>query len=185
MSRTESWKAWLTVFAVLIFSGLMAAFWPTISENIFSAIESFSGGGGGGIAGPAETVTLPVPGVEGGLTLSSVQIMLALSVIVIGAVVVTGLIIGFVNVLISRWITNVETSESYKEGTAALEQRETAELAEKREEQPAGQVQQHDYSRWAVYATSLAALFFAIVLGWMVGSTLFPSGQIVQTRSDR
>lgn len=176
MSRTETWKAWLGILAILIFSGLMAAFWPTISENLFSALGSM--GGGGGMSVPAETVTLPVPGVEGGVTLTSVQILLGLGFIVVGVVVVTGIIMGIVNVIVSRWITNVETSETYQEGTAALEQRESAELTAKREAQPADTSQQNDYSRWSVIATSMAILFFAVVLGYLFGYTLFPSGQI-------
>lgn len=177
MSRTESWKAWLAIFAILIFSGLMAAFWPAISENLFS---SFGSSGGSSI--PAETVTfpaVPVPGLDNGIELTSVQILLGLSFLVIGAVVVTGIIIALVNVLVSRWVTNVETSDEYLEGTAALERRETAELQVKNKQQPADATQQRDYSRWAVIATSMAILFFAVVLGYMVGSTLFPEGQIV------
>lgn len=181
MSRTESWKAWLGIFAVLIFSGLMAAFWPTISENLFSAFSS-SGSSSGGTSVSAETVTfppLPIPGLQDGITLNSVQILLGLSFLVVGAVVVTGIIVGIVNVILSRWITNVKTDGDYLEGTAALEQRETADLAKEREAHPADTSQQNDYSRWAVIATSMAILFFTIVIGYMVGSTLFPTGQIV------
>lgn len=159
----------------------MAAFWPAISENLFTAFSS-SGSSGGGIPVPAETVTfppLPIPGFQDGITLTSWQILLGLSFLVIGAVVVTGAIMGFINVLISRWITNVESSDSYQEGTAALAQREAAELKEEHEAHPADTSQQHDYSRWAVVATSFSVLFFAVVIGYLVGFTIFPSGQIV------
>ena len=183
MSRSESWKVWLGILAVLIFSGLMAAFWPTISENLFSSFASMGGASGGGIAVPAETVNLPVPGIEGGVTLNSVQILLGLGILIGGAVIVTGVIFAIVNVIMSRWITNVETSEKYAEGTAALEQREAVELKEQQAKAPADSAQQNDYSRWAVLATSMAVLFFAIVLGYLVGYSVFPSGQIV--RSDQ
>jgi hypothetical protein len=181
LSRTESWKVWLGIFAVLIFSGLMAAFWPAISENLLNAFNS-SGSAGSNMRVPAETVTfppMPVPGLQDGITLNSIQILLGLSFLVIGAVVVTGIIISIVNVLISRWITNVETSENYQAGTAVLAQKEAAELAQEREENPAATSQQNDYSHWAVIATSMVVLFFAIIVGYLVGSTLFPSGQIV------
>ena len=178
MSRTESWKAWLVVIAILIFSGLMAAFWPAISENLLAAFSS--SGGAAAPRVPAETVTLPIPGVEGGVTLTSVQIILGLSIFVIGAVVVTGIIIGIINIIISRWITNVETSDKYIEGTAALAERESAELAADREAHPADSSQQNDYSRWSVVATSMAILFFAIILGYLFGYTLFPSGQLAR-----
>lgn len=175
MSRTESWKVWLGIFAILVFSGLMAAFWPAISENLLSSLGSF----GGGTAGSAETVTLPIPFSDESITLASWQILLGLSFLVGGAVIVTGIIISVVNVILSRWITKVETSDEYLAGTAALEQRENEELAQQREAQPADQTQQHDYSRWAVIATSMAILFFSVVIGYLVSSSLFPSGQIV------
>jgi hypothetical protein len=182
LSRSESWKVWLGILAILLFSGLMAAFWPAISENLLSSLAAFSGSSGGGMSVPAETVTfppLPIPGLDEGITLNSVQILLGLSFLIIGAVVVTGIIIAIVNLILSRWITKVETSEEYAEGTAVLDQKEAAELKEEREQAPADTVQQNDYSRWAVLATSMAVLFFAVVLGFMVGHTLFPTGQIV------
>ena len=182
MSRTESWKAWLGIIAVLIFSGLMAAFWPSISENLFSALGSVGLSSGGGTPTPAETVSfppLPVPGLQAGITLTSVQILIGLSFLVIGAVAVTGIIFAIVNVLLSRWVTNVKTSDKYQEGTTALDQREKAELAEEREAHPADKTQQKDYSHWAVFATSMAILFFAVVIGYLVSFTIFPSGQIV------
>ena len=180
MSRTESWKVWLGILAVLIFSGLMAAFWPAISENLLTAFNSSSSSTRMSV--PAETVTfppMPIPGLQNGITLTSVQILLGLSFLVVGAVVVTGIIISLVNVLVSRWITNVETSDSYQEGTATLAQREAAELAQENEASPAHTSQQNDYSRWAVIATSMAVLFFAVIVGFLVGSSLFPTGQIV------
>ncbi len=130
----------------------------------------------------AEVVTfppIPLLGIEEEIRLTSVQILLGLSFLVVGVVAVTGIIIAIVNVLISRWITNVKTSDEYMEGTAALDRRESAELAVKREIQPADETQQHDYSRWAVIATSMVILFFAIVLGYLIGISLFPAGQIV------
>ncbi|MFN2135470.1 MAG: hypothetical protein ACK2UK_05915, partial [Candidatus Promineifilaceae bacterium] len=123
MSRSETWKAWLGILAILIFSGLMAAFWPTISENLFTAFNASTASGAGGRMGPAETVTLPVPGIDGGVTLTSVQIILGLSFLVIGAVVVTGIVFAIANIILSRWVTKVEGSESYQEGTTVLEQR--------------------------------------------------------------
>jgi hypothetical protein len=114
------------------------------------------------------------------MTLTSVQIILGLGFLVVGAVVVTGIIIGIVNIIISRWITNVETSDEYIEGTAVLAEREKAELAAERESHPADASQQNDYSHWAVIATSMAILFFAVVVGYLVGNTLFPTGQIAR-----
>jgi hypothetical protein len=104
---------------------------------------------------------------------------LGLAVFVIGGVAVTGLIIAMVNVLLSRWTTRVETSDSYLEGTAALQQREKAELARRQEAKPSAATPQRDYSRWAVVATSLIILFFATIAGYLFSSTLFPAGDIV------
>jgi hypothetical protein len=61
-----------------------------------------------------------------------------------------------------------------------LAEREKAELTVEREAHPADGSQQNDYSHWAVIATSMAILFFAVVVGYLVGNTLFPAGQIAR-----
>ncbi len=182
MSKSESWKGWLLVIGVLIFSGLMTALWPTISGNLMAATSSAVSAP----RMPVDTITIPplplpfhVPFVSDGFTLTSIQALLGIGFFVVGGVAVTGIIIAVVNLLLSRWTSRVETSESYLEGTAALEQREKAELAAAHQAQPAATTQQHDYSRWAVAATWLAILFFAAVAAYMFASAIFPASGMV------
>jgi len=120
---------------------------------------------------------------EGGkiITLSSFLAFAIVAVLVIGAVVVVGLIITGANLLLARQVTKVENSEKYHEGSGALQQREKEKLSQNRSDRPAATSQQHDYTRWAVVATSLAILMFAVFLGYLVAGTLFPTGQITES----
>lgn len=157
----------------------MTALWPAISSNL----AAVTGPGTSAPSLPAETVTfppLPLPFLNQGFTLTSIQVLLGFAVFVVGGVAVTGIIIAIANMLLSRWTTRVANSESYVAGTAVLEQREKAELIAAQKAQPADAVQQRDYSRWAVLATSLVILFFATVVGYMFASTFFPEGSIVR-----
>lgn len=181
MSRSESWKTWGAIIGILIVFGLLAALWPAIISLDFLSLA----GGGTAVARETETFVLVppplpfLPAIEP-ITLSGFQAIIILAVIVVGVVAVTGLIIGLINLFLSRQATSVEASESYQEKSAALEKKEKARLSEKQEGRPAAPSQQRDYSRWAVVATSLTVLMFAIFFGFLVSSALFPGGQIIR-----
>ncbi len=177
MSRSESWKTWAIVIAILLFSGFVAAIWPLIS--------SLSGGASTGPTLEPQTVTIvipPLPGLEGGqvITLPSIAAFAIIGVLVVGAVIVVGVIFSILVTPLSKQVTKVSNSEKYQEGNANLQQREKETLAHKREDRAAADAQQNDYLRWAVVATSLAILMFAVFLGMLVAATLFPTGQIAQ-----
>jgi hypothetical protein len=104
-----------------------------------------------------------------------------IAVLVIGAVVVVGLIFALLNVLLAKQATKVMQSEKYQEGNAALLQRENEKLAQRQENRAAVKTQQRDYSHWAVVATSLAILMFAVFMGYLVAGTLFPTEQIMES----
>ncbi len=179
MSRSESWKTWAVIIAILLFSGFVAAIWPLVT--------SFSEGSSGEITFELETIVitippLPLPGMDGGqvITLSSLVAFVIIAALVVGAVVVVGLILAGLNVLLANQATKVNNSEKFQERNAALQQREKEKLAQKQEGRDAASSQQHDYSRWAVVATSMAILMFAIFLGLLFAAALFPSGQITE-----
>jgi len=170
---------WAVIIAILLFSGFVAAIWPLVA--------SFGGGSSGGITFELETIVitippLPIPGLDGGqvITLNGLVAFAIIAVLVIGAVLVVGLIFATLNVLLSKQATKVNNSEKFQERNAALQQREKEKLAQKQEGRAAATSQQHDYSHWAVVATSLAILMFAIFMGLLFAATLFPSGQITE-----
>lgn len=179
MSRSESWKAWTAIIIILLFSGFVAAIWPYLSSSL-------GGGVGSTVPVEAETVTITIPPIpminfEGwSITLNGFVIFFILAAVVIGAVVVTGVVITGINYLLARQVKNTQESEKYLEGSNTLEQKEKSKLSEKREGRAADKSQQNDYSRWAVIATSLAILMFAIFLGYLVGSTFYPTGEILE-----
>jgi uncharacterized membrane protein YeiB len=169
---------WAVIIAILLFSGFVAAIWPLVT--------SFSGGSSGGITFELETIVITIPPLpmvleEGKvITMNSLAAFAIIAVLVIGAVLVVGLIFAVLNVLLSKQATKVNNSEKFQERNTALQQREKERLAQKQEGRTAATSQQRDYSSWAVVATSLAILMFAVFMGLLFAATLFPSGQIME-----
>ncbi|MDX1416214.1 MAG: hypothetical protein R3293_18600 [Candidatus Promineifilaceae bacterium] len=177
MSRSESWKAWTAIILILLVSGFIAAVWPYL--------PGLSGGSSEVIPVEPETIIITVPAIPGVfdgtvIELGSFQAFAILALVVIVSVVVVGVIIGVINYLISRLVTNTVSSDKYQERNAALQQHEDQKNKDRREGREAAAAQQNDYSRWSVIATCLAILMFAAFLGYLVASTLFPTGQIME-----
>ena len=180
MSESSSWKSWIAVILILLFTGLVAAVWPILTSTV----------GERGSSTPPSSVTpsefvFEVPALpplfEGGTTLvlTGGQVMLILAAIVVVFVIVGGIVIGIINLILSRMAVSVEESEEYKAHKAALEAREKEILKQKREGRPAVKQQRNDYSRWSVIATSLTVLMFVYFIGLMINRTFFPEAVIV------
>lgn len=179
MSKSESWKAWTAIILILLFSGFVAALWPYLT--------GLGGSSSSGVPVVPETIVitippLPVPNLEGGtvIELGSFQAFLILAFVVVVSVVVIGVIIGVINYLLSRQVTKTFDSDKYQERNATLQQHEKEKLLQKQEGRSAVKAQKHDYSHWAVVATSLAILMFAVFMGYLVAGTLFPTGEITE-----
>lgn len=172
MSRSESWKTWAVVIVILLFSGFLAAAWPVIT--------SFGGTSSATITFEPETITIVNPINGEVIEIPSFLAFAVLAFLVIGAVVVVGLIFTVLITPLSKQVIKVNNSEKYQEKNAGMQQRENEKLAKIHEDRPAATSQQRDYSRWAVVATSLAILMFAVFIGLLVAASLFPSGQITE-----
>ena len=166
------------IIAILLFSGFVAAIWPLVT--------GFSGGSSGGITFEPETIIITIPpitlfGFEGQVVeLHSLMAFAIIAVLVIGAVIVVGLIFSILISPLSKQVTKVNNSEKFQKRNASLQQWEKEKLAQKQEGRAAATSQQRDYSHWAVVATSMAILMFALFLGMLLAATLFPSGQITE-----
>lgn len=178
MSKSESWKVWTAVILILLFSGFVAAVWPYLG--------GLGGGGAARIPVETEIITINIPplavvGFEGLVfEINSFLIFLIMAGAVVVSVIVVGVVLTGINFLISRQVTKTINSEKYQEGNAALEQHEKDKLSKKREGREAATAQQNDYSHWAVIATSLIVLMFAVFLGYLVGDTLFPGRELMR-----
>lgn len=172
MSRSESWKTWAVVIAVLIFSGFLAAAWPLIT--------GMGAGSSGGITFESETIPLVNPINSELIEIPSFLAFAVLAILVIGAVIVVGLIFTVLITPLSKQVVKVNNSEKFQERNAQLQQRESERIANMQEGRPAATSQQRNYARWAVIATSMAILMFAVFMGLLVAASLFPSGQITE-----
>jgi hypothetical protein len=160
------------VIAILLFSGFLAAAWPVIT--------SFGGTSSAALTFEPETITIANPISGEVIEIPSFLAFAVLAFLVFGAVVVVGLIFTVLIMPLSKQVIKVNNSEKYQEENASLQQRENEKLSKIQEDRPAATSQQRDYSRWAVVATSLAILMFAVFIGLLVAASLFPSGQITE-----
>jgi hypothetical protein len=179
LSRSQSWKSWGAIIAILVVSGLVAAAWPFISGQL--------GGSGASVPVTSETITIPIPALpipipflEGitEIVLPSWLAMAIIAMLVIGGVVVMGIVTGFLYRWLSRLTQRVVESESFQQENQVLTSRTTEKLAARRSGRKAALAQQNDYSRWSVIATSLAILLFAFFAGLLVATSLFPTGEV-------
>lgn len=186
--RQSSWKLWVGIILILIVTGLIAVLWPAIAGAFeFSPSAPSVSAPTMSVSSIAITVPpVPIPGLptfglEPGevVEVNGLVMMGALAAVIVGLVVVTGLVIGLINLLLSRFATSVETSDDYQQHVKVLEQKEKDRLKTAKSERPAGATQQHDYSRWAVWATGLVILMFVIFLTLMTVRTFMPDAQDV------
>lgn len=176
MSRSDSWKSWAVVIAILLFSGFLAAAWPLISSLGADSAPSFSFS--------PETVTITVPPIDAvgfagwSIELLSIVAFAILGVLVFGAVIGVGILFAVLILPLSKQVVKTNDSEEFQERNSKLEKREKDSLAKKREGRAASTSQQRDYSRWAVIATSIAILMFAVALGLLFAASIFPSTEL-------
>lgn len=182
MSKTESWKSWVAVIVVLVVFGLFAALWPTLSSGL--GMPGFGGGSSTTIPFESTPVTLAIPVVTlpngtvlGGQTfvMEPWQAMLGLTAVVVSLVVVTGLVVGIVYTLLSRLVVRTTESQSYKENSQALENKEKEKLKSKRQGRPAAPPRADpSMPRWSWFSTLLAALMFVLFGGMAIATTFYP-----------
>ena len=184
--RQSSWKLWVGIILILIVTGLVAVLWPAIS-GAFEFSPSAPA-----VSAPTASVSsiyitvppVPIPGLptfglEPGevVEVNGLVMMGVLAGVIVALVVGTGLVIGLINLLLSRFTTNVATSEEYQQHVQVLAQKEKERLKTAKSERPADSTQQHDYSRWAVWATGLTILMFVYFLTLMTVRTFVPNAQ--------
>ncbi len=104
-------------------------------------------------------------------------IMAALAGVVAALVIGAGVVLGLINLILSRLATNVETNDSYQEHVKALEQKQNEKLKAIRSDRPADPVPDGNYVRWAAWATGLVILMFVYFLTLLTVRTLAPQAQ--------
>lgn len=180
MSGRESLRNGIIVLALLIGFGVITAVWPILAGTNVS----------GGTRVPVETehIDLSLP-VVGDVSLTSLQALGALAVLIIGPVVVTGAVLAFLSVFASRQAAQVhENAEEFhpkESGIVGLIYkpfeiingviRQSGEKYKGRGTHP---VPQHKMPRWSVASTSLIILMFVAFFGLIIDGTFFHEGEI-------
>lgn len=169
MSDNDSVKGWITLFAILVGTTLVAAIWPLLSGAI-----SLSGGGGAPDV-PVPTVMLPVE-IAGVSELNGLLALGILAAVVVGLVAGAGAVLGFAYVFLNRQAEAIQASDTFQAHQTALAQLEKAQVDRLREGRSTHPVPEHKMPRWSAISTSLIVLLFTVVGGMIVASAVIPAG---------
>jgi hypothetical protein len=184
------------IAALLVLSGIAVVVVPSISDQISGAL----GSGGGPPAAPdievAEEptiVTIDIQDLLLGEELMAVPFLADLDGTTVRLPVLVGILtgifvaltlpVGAVLFLVYTRLDNTTTatkgSESFKEASSRISDRQAAFIKQNMQEKPPKEIPSHTMPRWSVISTALIAVFFGLMLGAMLGLIFVPSGEII------
>ena len=186
MSNAKSLVNWIVLIGLLLVFGVAAVLWPAISESI----NLF--GGSASVQVPNEPhpieITLPVAvpmsdipalgiKVEGQTIIfnDSMVVVVGLTLIIFGAVVITGALITLVYTFLDKLRDRTVDSDEHKEHVTALNNKEKEYFKDVRQgREAAGPPSDPTMPRWSAWATSIVILIFVALLGMVISLTFWP-----------
>ncbi|MCI0394604.1 MAG: hypothetical protein L0322_06660 [Chloroflexi bacterium] len=178
MNRSDSWKTWGLIIALLLISGLASAAWPFISARL----SGEDGRRTEAVEEEIEPITiqvkdyvlgsdlLKIPFISENIDGRQLDPFLALGLVtalVVGGLVAMGLPLGFLYVMLDRAAKRVKSEESYQTAVTTLKKQESENLKQIRREQPADPKPEAPVMpRWSVVSTSLIILLFVLFLAF-------------------
>lgn len=174
MSGKASWKTWVAIVAVLIATGLITALWPLLINR--------TGGQATTIPTEMQTVEIPLPLPIAGsdsVTLTALQVVGILALIIGGAVVAMGIPLALIYTMLSRQAIAVGQNDEFKAKQAALEKRQQERIKQLRQGRTTMSKPGHEMPRWSALSTALIILLFAVFFGMVVNATFVPEGELM------
>lgn len=176
MSKKESVKNWVIIFAVLVLTSLAAAVWPLVAH-------SFSGSSAS-VSAPTEIQSIPLPFPVFSMTETNGFVIVAvLAVLMIGAIVVVGGGIGMAYLFLARQTDTVKESKQFQGHVAALTNLEKERIQQLRGTRSAGPIPDHNKLRWSVVSTSLITLLLVYTAVVIVNNAIIPAAAHIQLGS--
>ncbi len=147
LSKSESWKTWIIVAALLIFAGLASAVIPFLADQLGGAQETESTVERHPAVTTIDVTQLPFIGevlidipiiAENiqGLPISMTQAFAIGFGVVLISVGGLGLLIAVIALIFSKWVNNVYADENYQAAEAELSKRQQTLLKQRQESQP-------------------------------------------------
>jgi len=174
LRTTESLKSWGAILLLVIIAGSAAVLWPVIADQL--------GGSSSRVEVESENIDISLPVTilnTDSVSLTTLQAMGILVVVVVGAVVVTGVILSFAYVRLARQTATLLESEQFSAHLSALNEKQTAEITRLGTGRTVAPVPDHRMPRWSVISTSLIVLLFVLLFGMLVNGTFVPESEYV------
>ncbi len=145
----KSTVTWAILIGLILFSGLAAAAYATISNTIAAGPGASPGGLGSIISAPSpdldvNMVTLPafLP-VIGGTDVPDIAVILGLLGIIGGAVVTNGIVLFIITRILGGLVSNTKESDDYIQGANQLAKEQTAFVKEMKQVRPPDPIPDH------------------------------------------
>lgn len=174
MRTTESLKSWGAILLLVIIAGSAAVLWPVVADQL--------GGSSSRVEAEAETIEISLPVTvlnSDSVSLTTLQAMGILLVVVVGAVVVTGVLLSFAYVRLAGQAAALTESEQYTAHVSALNEKQAAEISRLGADRTVAPVPDHKMPRWSVISNSLIVLLFVLLFGMLVNGTFVPESEYV------
>ncbi|HZD11510.1 MAG TPA: hypothetical protein VE553_09220 [Candidatus Binatia bacterium] len=198
MKSFETLRTWLIIGGLLLFSGLASLGWIVLSaQDSGDGLDLARSVDVNLALDPGEPITIqldqyllgevlvdaPVISRLQGAQVPALLAAAILAAAVVGGLLVVGLPLAFIYVRLDRQAEQVKEDPEFQEQRAALEKKEAERLRAHNDQHPPAPTPSHQMPRWAVASTGLIILFFVILIGFTLGDTFYPGGEVALTRS--
>jgi hypothetical protein len=179
LSKTESWKTWTVIIALLIVFGLITVIVP----GMIDSVQLSSGGGSGGGLRAAEVGDIVIPPITNPITGDVIEIepidpalaLVVLTAVTVGLVVGTGVAITLLYTFISKLVVRTNDSDAFKDKQQVLANKEKEQLKTLQTGRKAASAPEVvGMPRWSVLSTSLIILLFVLFGSLVLTISFFP-----------
>jgi uncharacterized membrane protein len=185
LAKSESWKTWLLVAALLIFAGLASATVPFIMDQLGSsdepetlrethpAVTTIAVSELPFIGETLVTIPFVAENIHGQPITMAQAFGIAFGFVLV-AVGAAGLLLTVITVILSKWITNVYEDEDYQAAEAELAKQQKALLKDRQQEQPVAEtIEPSRRIRWSAITFGFIVVLLVWISSILLGFSLF------------
>lgn len=202
MKSFETWKTWLVIIGLLLFSGVASVIWLSADDfdiggsGLFN-LEALSLDGSGGVEQEVEPVTIqldeyllgevlvdaPLLGKLNGEEVHPMVLTGVLTAIFLGGLLAVGVPLGLIYIKLDEQAEKVKDDPEFQAAQQRLEEREKEWRKEQEQERPSASASEETSGEGRsfsfIFTTSATAFLFAIFVSFALAQTFFPEGELL------
>ena len=188
MKSFETWRTWIIVIGLLLFSGLAVVTLPWLAQQFEPGAGDVELSAAGEVEVEEEYVTIdledyllgevlvdaPLIKRLNGVQVHPLVLTAILAVISFGALLAMGIPLAFIYVRLEQETEELKEDPDFQAAQAELDKREQERIKQLEEEQPPKPVPEHEMPRWSTISTALVILMFVGFAGLVLSDSFFP-----------